>query len=91
MAACLLIFLSALLRCSIGFIDLVSNAVKANGLCSSDLIFNLRLGRTARATNTGTAYTFFTVANIKQSKDLINVLKEANQVGYRFRCTSGDI
>ena len=37
-------------------------------------------GRTARATNTGTAYTFFTMANVKQSKDLINVLKEANQV-----------
>jgi len=46
--------------------------------CSEDYVH--RIGRTARATNTGTAYTFFTVANIKQSKDLINVLKEANQV-----------
>jgi len=46
--------------------------------CSEDYVH--RIGRTARATNTGTAYTFFTIANIKQSKDLINVLKEANQV-----------
>ena len=49
--------------------------------CSEDYVH--RIGRTARATNTGTAYTFFTVANIKQSKDLINVLKEANQVKLR--------
>ena len=48
----------------------------------------LLLGRTARATNTGTAYTFFTVANIKQSKDLINVLKEANQVCIKFPTTT---
>merc|ERR1712002_924002 len=46
--------------------------------CSEDYVH--RIGRTARATNTGTAYTFFTIANIKQAKDLINVLKEANQV-----------
>lgn len=39
-----------------------------------------RIGRTARATNTGTAYTFFTMDNIKQSGDLVAVLKEAKQV-----------
>ena len=38
-----------------------------------------RIGRTARADNTGTAYTFFTPANMKQTKDLVNVLQEANQ------------
>ena len=34
-----------------------------------------RIGRTARASKTGTAYTFFTPANMKQAKDLIAVLK----------------
>lgn len=38
-----------------------------------------RIGRTARANNTGTAYTFFTQNNCKQAVDLINVLREANQ------------
>ena len=38
-----------------------------------------RIGRTARAENTGTAYTFFTTANAKQAKELIEVLKEASQ------------
>ncbi len=38
-----------------------------------------RIGRTARASKTGTAYTFFTPANMKQAKDLIAVLKEAKQ------------
>ena len=38
-----------------------------------------RIGRTARAKKTGTAYTFFTQNNAKQAKDLIDVLKEANQ------------
>ena len=38
-----------------------------------------RIGRTARAENTGTAYTFFTSSNAKQAKELIEVLKEANQ------------
>jgi len=46
--------------------------------CSEDYVH--RIGRTARASNTGTAYTFFTVGNVKQAKDLINVLQEANQV-----------
>lgn len=39
-----------------------------------------RIGRTGRSDKTGTAYTFFTVDNCKQAKDLIDVLKEANQV-----------
>jgi superfamily II DNA/RNA helicase len=38
-----------------------------------------RIGRTARSDRTGTAYTFFTQANAKQAKDLINVLQEAKQ------------
>ncbi|XP_044152720.1 probable ATP-dependent RNA helicase DDX5 [Bufo gargarizans] len=38
-----------------------------------------RIGRTARSTNTGTAYTFFTPNNAKQVGDLIAVLREANQ------------
>lgn len=38
-----------------------------------------RIGRTARSNNTGTAYTFFTPANMKQAVDLMSVLKEANQ------------
>ncbi|VDI57674.1 Hypothetical predicted protein, partial [Mytilus galloprovincialis] len=38
-----------------------------------------RIGRTARANNTGTAYTFFTQNNCKQAADLISVLREANQ------------
>ncbi|KAM9296843.1 putative ATP-dependent RNA helicase DDX5 isoform 2-T2 [Gastrophryne carolinensis] len=38
-----------------------------------------RIGRTARSTKTGTAYTFFTPNNSKQVNDLISVLREANQ------------
>ena len=38
-----------------------------------------RIGRTARSDRHGTAYTFFTNANAKQAKDLVNVLREANQ------------
>jgi ATP-dependent RNA helicase DDX5/DBP2/ATP-dependent RNA helicase DDX17 len=45
--------------------------------CSEDYVH--RIGRTARATNTGTAYTFFTHNNMKQAKDLVEVLREANQ------------
>ena len=45
--------------------------------CSEDYVH--RIGRTARATNTGTAYTFFTPNNMKQAKDLISVLQEARQ------------
>lgn len=45
--------------------------------CSEDYVH--RIGRTARASNRGTSYTFFTTANAKLAKDLISVLKEANQ------------
>ena len=45
--------------------------------CSEDYVH--RIGRTARASNTGTAYTFFTPNNMKQAKDLVDVLREANQ------------
>ncbi|KAK2154412.1 hypothetical protein LSH36_269g06003 [Paralvinella palmiformis] len=45
--------------------------------CSEDYVH--RIGRTARASNTGTAYTFFTQNNMKQAKDLVDVLREANQ------------
>ena len=38
-----------------------------------------RIGRTARSSNTGTAYTFFTANNAKQANELIQVLQEANQ------------
>ncbi|NP_001079703.1 DEAD-box helicase 5 S homeolog [Xenopus laevis] len=38
-----------------------------------------RIGRTARSSKTGTAYTFFTPGNIKQVNDLVSVLREANQ------------
>ncbi|XP_030064290.1 probable ATP-dependent RNA helicase DDX5 [Microcaecilia unicolor] len=38
-----------------------------------------RIGRTARSSKTGTAYTFFTPNNVKQVSDLISVLREANQ------------
>ena len=38
-----------------------------------------RIGRTARAKNTGTAYSFFTSANAKQAKELIELLREAKQ------------
>ncbi|XP_061685356.1 probable ATP-dependent RNA helicase DDX17 isoform X2 [Syngnathoides biaculeatus] len=38
-----------------------------------------RIGRTARSTNKGTAYTFFTPGNARQARDLVRVLQEANQ------------
>jgi len=38
-----------------------------------------RIGRTARASNRGTSYTFFTLKNARQSKDLLDVLNEAGQ------------
>jgi len=46
--------------------------------CSEDYVH--RIGRTGRATSTGTAYTFFTPNNAKQASDLVNVLREAKQV-----------
>lgn len=45
--------------------------------CSEDYVH--RIGRTARAGQTGTAYTFFTPENAKLAKDLIEVLQEAKQ------------
>lgn len=39
-----------------------------------------RIGRTGRSHKTGTAYTFFTPNNAKQARELVEVLKEANQV-----------
>lgn len=38
-----------------------------------------RIGRTARAEQTGTSYSFFTSQNAKQSRELIDILKEARQ------------
>ena len=38
-----------------------------------------RIGRTARAEQTGTAYSFFTSGNAKQTRELIDILKEARQ------------
>lgn len=46
--------------------------------CSEDYVH--RIGRTGRRDKKGTAYTFFTSANQKQARELIGVLKEANQV-----------
>lgn len=43
-----------------------------------------RIGRTGRSNNTGTAYTLFTNQNAPKANDLINVLKEANQVNEHF-------
>jgi len=41
-----------------------------------------RIGRTGRSNNTGTAYTLFTHSNANKANDLIQVLREANQVSY---------
>lgn len=38
-----------------------------------------RIGRTARASTKGTAYTFFTNGNMRSSRELIDVLREAQQ------------
>jgi ATP-dependent RNA helicase DDX5/DBP2 len=38
-----------------------------------------RIGRTGRAGAKGTAYTFFTAANARFAKELINILEEAGQ------------
>lgn len=39
-----------------------------------------RIGRTGRGQQSGTAYSFFTIQNASKASDLVNVLKEANQV-----------
>lgn len=38
-----------------------------------------RIGRTGRRNATGTSYAFFTPDNSRQAKDLVSVLREANQ------------
>ena len=38
-----------------------------------------RIGRTGRSSKTGTSYAFFTQENSRQARDLVNVLREANQ------------
>ncbi|THD25027.1 DEAD-box ATP-dependent RNA helicase 30 [Fasciola hepatica] len=38
-----------------------------------------RIGRTARSDKKGTAFTFFTSKNMKQARDLIDILEEAGQ------------
>ena len=38
-----------------------------------------RIGRTARAENSGTSYTFFTSESDKQADELVKVLKDAKQ------------
>ncbi|EDV29773.1 putative ATP-dependent RNA helicase DDX5 [Trichoplax sp. H2] len=71
---------------------LIATDVAARGLDISDvkLVINYdfpnnsedyvhRIGRTARSGKTGTAYTFFTASNIRQSPNLIALLREANQ------------
>jgi superfamily II DNA/RNA helicase len=71
---------------------LVATDVASRGLDVGDIKFVInydypnnsedyvhRIGRTARANNTGTAYTFFTPGNSRQAKDLVGVLREANQ------------
>ena len=38
-----------------------------------------RIGRTGRAGTKGTSITFFTTENAKSSRDLVKILREANQ------------
>ncbi|XP_014671389.1 PREDICTED: probable ATP-dependent RNA helicase DDX5 isoform X1 [Priapulus caudatus] len=72
---------------------LVATDVAARGLDVEDVKFVInfdypnssedyvhRIGRTGRCNNTGTAYTFFTMSNMRQAKDLVAVLNEAKQV-----------
>nr|XP_061791869.1 probable ATP-dependent RNA helicase DDX17 [Nerophis lumbriciformis] len=71
---------------------LVATDVASRGLDVEDIKFVInfdypnssedyvhRIGRTARSTNKGTAYTFFTPGNARQARDLVRVLQEANQ------------
>jgi len=56
-------------------ITTVINYDMANGI--EDYVH--RIGRTGRAGATGTAYTLFTPADGKKARDLVRILKEANQ------------
>lgn len=71
---------------------LVATDVAARGLDVDDVMYVInfdypsssedyvhRIGRTARANKAGTAYTFFTNDNMKNARDLIQVLEEAKQ------------
>jgi ATP-dependent RNA helicase DDX5/DBP2 len=71
---------------------MVATDVAARGLDVKDIAYVInfdfpnsvedyvhRIGRTARAGATGTAITFFTRNNARNARELINVLKEANQ------------
>lgn len=76
-----------------GRIDvLVATDVAARGLDVDDVKFVVnfdypmnsedyihRIGRTGRSSKTGTSYAFFTQENSRQARDLVNVLREANQ------------
>ena len=46
--------------------------------------FSLRIGRTGRKNNAGTAYTFITEKNGKSASQLIQILTEAKQVGIYY-------
>ena len=41
-----------------------------------------RIGRTARGTNSGVSYTFFTPSDSARARDLIELLKRCQQVPY---------
>uniref|UniRef100_A0A8C2WIK4 RNA helicase n=1 Tax=Cyclopterus lumpus TaxID=8103 RepID=A0A8C2WIK4_CYCLU len=71
---------------------LVATDVASRGLDVEDIKFVInydypnssedyvhRIGRTARSSNKGTAYTFFTPGNLRQARDLVRVLAEARQ------------
>uniref|UniRef100_A0A5S6QCY0 RNA helicase n=1 Tax=Trichuris muris TaxID=70415 RepID=A0A5S6QCY0_TRIMR len=71
---------------------LVATDVAARGLDVDDIKFVInfdypnssedyvhRIGRTGRCNRKGTAYTFFNESNAKSAKDLVQVLREANQ------------
>ncbi|XP_046403943.1 probable ATP-dependent RNA helicase DDX17 isoform X1 [Ischnura elegans] len=71
---------------------LVATDVAARGLDVEDVKFVInfdypnssedyihRIGRTGRCEQTGTSYAFFTPNNSRQARDLVSVLREANQ------------
>jgi superfamily II DNA/RNA helicase len=48
-------------------------------------------GRTGRAGQTGIAHTFFTSADGKHARELIKIMKEANQQVWTRRCENGRV